>query len=76
MTDEARSPADTPPDHEADVEPTLGGELGLAPLGPDDLLPLSDGYGPEDFAALSTGTETDGDSRSGDRRGAGPSQEG
>lgn len=74
MTDETLPPEDGAGDHEADAEPTLGGEVVREPLGPADLS-LPERYGPENILP-STATETDGDSRSADERGAGPSAEG
>ncbi|ADE01754.1 hypothetical protein [Haloferax volcanii] len=74
MTDETLPPEDGAGDHEADAEPTLGGELVREPVGPADLS-LPERYGPGDLR-LSTATETDGDSRSADESGAGPSAEG
>lgn len=74
MTDETLPPEDTTGDHEDDAETALGGEVVLDPLGPADLS-LPERYGPEDLR-LATATETDGDARSADEQGAGPSAEG
>jgi len=45
MTDETLPLGETTADHEADAEPTLGGEVVREPVGPADLS-LPERYGP------------------------------